>query len=58
MKPFFDEGSLKALNIFGQFLMRALRSRKHSKEIKTEIEHTSTLIMCLYVNFLGVWIFM
>ena len=26
LKPFFGEGSLKALNIFGQFLMRAFES--------------------------------
>ena len=27
LKPLFAEGSLKALNIFGQFLMRAFKSR-------------------------------
>ena len=27
LKLFFAEGSLKALNIFGQFLMRAFKSR-------------------------------
>ena len=27
LKLFFAEGSLKALNIFGQFLMRAFESR-------------------------------
>ena len=27
LKRFFGEGSLKALNIFGQFLMRAFKSR-------------------------------
>ena len=27
LKPFFAEGSLEALNIFGQFLIRAFESR-------------------------------
>ena len=27
LKRFFGEGSLKTLNIFGQFLMRAFKSR-------------------------------
>ena len=34
LKLFFAEGSLKALNIFGQFLMRAFESRWQKVEIR------------------------
>ena len=34
LKLFFAEGSLKALNIFGQFLMRAFESRWQILEIR------------------------
>ena len=34
LKLFFAEGSLKALNIFGQFLMRAFESRYETVKIR------------------------
>ena len=34
LKLFFAEGFLKALNIFGQFLMTAFESRKETVEIR------------------------
>ena len=34
LKLFFAEGSLEALNTFGQFLMRAFESRQQTVEIR------------------------
>ena len=34
MKLFIGKGSLKALNVFGNFLVRALEWRRYTEEIK------------------------
>ena len=39
LKRFFGEGSLKALNIFGRFLMGAFESRLQTVEIRRNYAH-------------------